>query len=665
MIWLRRFISIPLILLLILFFQISATTHFAASNLITAQFYLDNLASSSVYSFLLNEVPLSTLEETRSNSDQPDISMALNTLDMSDKQIVDSLNRIVTPTWLQETVESQVIDVGNYLTNNVDEFTIDISISDQTKQASEELKSLIRNSNLHDFIMDSQIKPLTANTVQEEWPLGIKVSEERLLIAIKAVATKQWVSKQADNAIDEIIPYLVGEEDNFSFLVLFDDRIKIASSEFKSILSETDYYNLVYSELVSPVIKSAIGEITVLPHEVELSESEINDILKTVAPPKWVEEQAEYAIDELVEYLVGDKETLNFSIDISENKELAVDSLVAMAIEKFDEKLELLPDCSEQDLMTLLTSSNLNTLTCYPSESGMRSRIKDLTDQYRTDVLNSIRPRIIDSIPDEIELNENILEKQSIAGGAVSETLIEIRELIVDGWEFTDEDLETMLINLGGEKSWEQFQQVRTIISNGINYSNYDLEEDLIESGNDQSIETIGLSRKYLGIAQNLKFFVYAPSILLAIIIGLIGANTWSARLTWSSSAVIIASFVVWLVWGPIFNSVALPIIETELASVGQTSLENIDQYNRTSSLLIEKIQEILVVTTNSLTKGIAISGLATMFISFIVLGITIMWDILGRQNNLFPVSVSDRIVGYLAPKSSYALTKLTGRRYL
>ena len=241
--------------------------------------------------------------------------------------------------------------------------------------------------------------------------------------------------------------------------------------------------------------------------------------------------------------------------------------------------------------------------------------------------------------------------------------MIEIRELIVDGWEFTDEDLETMLINLGGEKSWEQFQQVRTIISNGINYSNYDLEEDLIESGNDQSIETIGLSRKYLGIAQNLKFFVYAPSILLAIIIGLIGANTWSARLAWSSSAVIIASFVVWLVWGPIFNSVALPIIETELASVGQTSLENIDQYNRTSSLLIEKIQEILVVTTNSLTKGIAISGLATMFISFIVLGITIMWDILGRQNNLFPVSVSDRIVGYLAPKSSYALTKLTGRR--
>ena len=221
MIWLRRFISIPLILLLILFFQISATTHFAASNLITAQFYLDNLASSSVYSFLLNDVPLSVLDETRSNSDQPDISMALNTLDMSDKQIVDSLNRIVTPTWLQETVESQVNDVGNYLTNNVDEFTIDISISDQTKQASEELKSLIRNSNLHDFIMDSQIKPLTANTVQEEWPLGIKVSEERLLIAIKAVATKQWVSKQADNALDEIIPYLVGEEDNFSFLVLF------------------------------------------------------------------------------------------------------------------------------------------------------------------------------------------------------------------------------------------------------------------------------------------------------------------------------------------------------------------------------------------------------------------------------------------------------------
>ncbi|MFL2784790.1 MAG: hypothetical protein ACJ0BL_07130, partial [Dehalococcoidia bacterium] len=94
----------------------------------------------------------------------------------------------------------------------------------------------------------------------------------------------------------------------------------------------------------------------------------------------------------------------------------------------------------------------------------------------------------------------------------------------------------------------------------------------------------------------------------------------------------------------------------------GKTSLENIDQYNQTSSLVIAKIQEILVLTTKSLTEGIAKSGLATMFISFAVLGITIVWDILGRQNNLFHVSVSDKIIGYLAPKGSYAVSKLTGR---
>ena len=662
MFWFRRFISIPLILLLILFFQIAAATHFAASNLITPRFYLDNLAASGVYSFLLNDIPFSVLGESRSNSDQPDISIALNTLNMSDQQIVDSLNRIITPTWLQETVESQMTEVGNYLTNNVDEFTIAIPINAQTKQASEELKNLVRNSNLHNFIMDSQIEPLVSKAAQEEWPLGIKVSEDRLLTAIKAVATKEWVSKQADNALDEIVPYLIGEEDHFSFLVLFDDRIKIASSEFKSILRETDYYNLLYSELVSPVIKSAIGEITVLPHEVQLSELEINNILKTVAPPEWVEEQAEYSIDEMVAYLVGEKETLNFSIDISENKELAVDALVAMAIEKFDEKLKLLPDCSEQDLETLLTSGNMNTLTCFPSDSGMRSRIKNLNDQHRTDILNSVRPRIVDSIPDEIELSESILEKQSIGGEYVSETLTDIRRLIVDGWEFTDEDLETMLVNSGGERSWEQFQQVRTIISDGINYSSSDLEEDLIESGNDQSIETIGLSKKYLGIARNLKFSVYAPSILLSIIIGLIGASTWSARLAWSSSVAIIGSFVVWLVWGPIFNSTALPVIESELALVGKTSIGNVDQYNQTVSLVNTKVQEILVLTTKSLTEGIAKSGLATMFISFTVLGLTIVWDILGRQNNLFHVSVSDKIIGYLAPKSSYAVSKLTGR---
>ena len=121
MFWFRRFISIPLILLLILFFQISAVTHFAASNLITPRFYLDNLAASGVYSFLLHDIPLSVLGESRSNSNQPDISIALNTLNMSDQQIVDSLNRIITPTWLQKTVESQMTEVGNYLTNNADE----------------------------------------------------------------------------------------------------------------------------------------------------------------------------------------------------------------------------------------------------------------------------------------------------------------------------------------------------------------------------------------------------------------------------------------------------------------------------------------------------------------------------------------------------------------
>ena len=507
MIWFRRVLIIPLLIVLITALQIATIANFTAGTLLTPRFYLDRLSESNVYFFSLNDLPISALSEIKKRSTEDDIDYN-DVIEMSDVEIVKTLNAIIPPEWVKGSVESSGVAVGDYIRGTTEEFDIHIPLSDRAIIASQELRKIIESSNLHEFAMETQVKPAVTSATSGNWPLGITVSEQRLMKSVEEVASEEWVSGQISSALDEVIPYIVGEKDEFSINVRFDDRVEVASKELKQLLRESDYYNLLYDELMRPTIRSSIGELAVLPHQVQLTEEEIVAVLRKVAPPEWVEKEVEDALDEAVEYLVGNEESLTLSIDISTNKETAVDGLINLATNRLDEHLESLPNCSLKDVEKLLALRSTKLPFCYPASADSRARMETLVDKYRKDVVDSVRPKILESIPNSISFDERSLADKSskhsgykIASGSVSMSvsdtsnvsgaLHDLRKLIIDGWQFTDKDLQSMITVSGGEGTWEKFMHARELMSTGFKYSDSDLQDTLLESGGQKSIEDL------------------------------------------------------------------------------------------------------------------------------------------------------------------------------
>lgn len=79
---------------------------------------------------------------------------------------------------------------------------------------------------------------------------------------------------------------------------LEEDRIDIALDEVELLMGETDSGRLLYEEIVEPELRKNLGETVSLPLGVALTQEEVLDALRQVAPPEWVEEQALMVIND-------------------------------------------------------------------------------------------------------------------------------------------------------------------------------------------------------------------------------------------------------------------------------------------------------------------------------------------------------------------------------
>ena len=135
-------------------------------------------------------------------------------------------------------------------------------------------------------------------------------------------------------AIDEVEPYFVGDRDTFEINVQLGDRAEVALDEVKKLLGESNVYDLLYGQVVEPALTDKLGESVELPLGVTLSNDEVLSALRRVAPPDWVQEQAERVIDDAGPYLTGKADRFATEVSLVDNKRLAEDVLAELVATK-------------------------------------------------------------------------------------------------------------------------------------------------------------------------------------------------------------------------------------------------------------------------------------------------------------------------------------------
>ena len=264
MIWLRRILTIPLVLVLLPLLLVALVVLQVGGTFLDPDYYPKLLRESDAYEFLLVDVMTSALEEAREldEEDSPEEldENPLVTLGLSTEEIVSSINRAIPPEYVQDIVEQVFEEVGKYVTGERDEFTVTIQAGEQGETLVQEVKALLRKADAYSLLYEGLVTPAVEDAVVEGLPFGLEVSSERLVTSARRVAPPDWVQTNVEAALDELTPYIVGDRDTFEVKVQLSDRAELALEEVKALLRESDAYDLLYDEVIAPQVEESLGK---------------------------------------------------------------------------------------------------------------------------------------------------------------------------------------------------------------------------------------------------------------------------------------------------------------------------------------------------------------------------------------------------------------------
>ena len=617
MIWVRRIVALPFIIMAFVTFQVGVLAQQTASNLINPSFYLETLAESNIYQFLLTDLPRTALKDVRKANSNPIIEQS----GLSDEIIITSINEIIPPEWLQSNFESTVKGVGDYVTGRSDEFTISIPVDERVQAASNQITFILNESDLYKLVMENQVRPVVSEASKSELPFDVSVNEDQLMASIQKIISKAWLTGQIDSVLGEVVPYAVGAEDTFAVIVTVDDRVEVAVAEVKVLLAEANAYEALFEGSIAPNISSSIGNSAKLPYGVEITDEEISAIIKETAPPSWMQKITESVLDNATPYLVGRTDEFSISIDIEPNKEEAVSDLMALAGQKLNDKLDSLPDCDADEVANILSNPVGGLPSCYPADPALKRQMQSYTKAYITTVISAVRPQIINTIPNLIEFDQDSL-RQVVPPKAL-DSFDQGRTIMREGYTFRETDLESLIKQGAGDNSWDQVTTVRNSLSKGIQYNDQDFRVHIesITADGGQTLSMLDQLRGILKLVHMFNLAVYIPTILIAALVGFLGGRGWNQRLIWAAIAMLIASFLVYVIWGPIYSSVAEPVIHVQIDQIAsQTSGQIAPQFLATESLVLQQVTSIGKIAISKFVAGISSTALITSIISVIII---------------------------------------------
>ncbi|MEE9247965.1 MAG: hypothetical protein V3U79_04625, partial [Dehalococcoidia bacterium] len=160
MIWFRRTLVIPLAIVFLVVFLTGMVVQRINGTLLDADFYAKHLRKADVYTFVLNDLLTSGIDEARAKDTPGGFNEnPLDGLNLSTQKLVDSANRAIPPEWLQEQVEQILDQVFGYFTGGRDNFQITIEAKDRATELVEVTKDLFIESDTYNVFLDEVVTP--------------------------------------------------------------------------------------------------------------------------------------------------------------------------------------------------------------------------------------------------------------------------------------------------------------------------------------------------------------------------------------------------------------------------------------------------------------------------------------------------------------------------
>jgi len=467
--------------------------------------------------------------------------------------ITNLIETLVPREYVQEKLEESLNGVVPYAKGETDEFTIDLEVQERVRQVATAVREVVEDLDLSERIIEDLLVPQLdqfSDQVSTQ-ALGIELTDAEIEAAVREIFEPVWLEGQLFAAIDEITPFFAGDADSFNVVLKFDDRAVVIGRILKDKLVKDDtLYNLVFNQVVDPLIEQTVAQSTSVGFGISLTEAEVVSTFEVIAPRDWVQEQGEGVIDALIDYLVGKSDELSYTVDLSDRKVTATEELQELALSKLAGTLEAIPACTTP-AEVLGMSQDISSQQLPRCVAGGQATIDLALNSFSSVMDTQVANFVAQQVPSEVSYSQADLEAQ--LGGQL-DTIDDMRERIIEGVSFTDQDLIDSMSD-GSRESRADAEEALRILADGVMFT----EANIIENLDPLALRQFNNIREYAGTALSLKWFLWVLVLIPLMVIALIGGNGWAGRLKWAGGVAAVSGLIVYggiaVAWS--FNDIA------------------------------------------------------------------------------------------------------------
>ncbi|HEX77020.1 MAG TPA: hypothetical protein G4O03_01215 [Dehalococcoidia bacterium] len=612
MIWLRRLIALPLALTFIILFILMLVIFRINGTLGNPDFYTDQLRQADIYNFIYDDVLPAALEETELG----DVPGAVIDISEMKPHILSMVEQTLPPQWLQTQVEQVINRALPYVLGDTEAFTVNIPLKDRVEAAAEAVKDTLHKEdvfpNLYDQAMDRILDEAIPNMGGLPPPLAL--SEDELESMVRTVLPPEWILTQIEGAIDEVVPYLTKEKEQFTVRVNIIERLDALETVVADILKGPQIYDHLFEDVVAPAIKQNIQEVTQLPIGVALTDEEILWAVKEILPLDWYQTRVTEIVGQVFSYFRGTQDSSEVVIPLTDRKPVVARVLGELVDRKLESLVDSLPVCTEAQLQELLTSPPLNGLPlCRPPDMSY-AEFKALLG---IDIGTMLTPLVNMWIPDQLAFTEADLRQ--LSGGQGDEDMLsQAKEWLHRGLTYTDEDLRA---HLGAD--YETLDEVRQWIASGFTFTEEELRHWIrgMDGDADEQWQAFDEVRSQLGTGRRWKMAAWVMPALILVAIGALGGRRWSSRLVWAAAVLALMAIIAYAIFGPLFSALAQPKIDDALTGA-------VSQAEGFQALLADKGVTMAQNAIDSFVGGLKSQALSLLAVALALIALGSAWHI-------------------------------------
>jgi len=237
MIWLRRVLAIPLIVIFVITLILALVLTHLSGTVGSAGFYNGQMRQAHVYDWVYDNLTPAALDEA--GIEMP-TDFPVDTPELK-RDIVAVAKQAFPPKWLQGTFENATRQIFPYVMGDKNSFTITIDVQSRIGPMADGINGVVDNhtQEIYDYVTDELIVPAMTEQLGlgAALPYGITLTDEEISGFVAQAMPQDWAIAQFKSMINSLAGYLKGDVNNLNLNI---DLAAVKTNAFSTLTTLAD-----------------------------------------------------------------------------------------------------------------------------------------------------------------------------------------------------------------------------------------------------------------------------------------------------------------------------------------------------------------------------------------------------------------------------------------